>query len=104
MMTQLAEMAMQAPTVATTTPDAKAKMQMALKVVKAQPGRPPKEEMIRTLMVQKGLTRAQAKQQIVKFDQYMASQFIQQQEQANLAMSIDPSRAKPLTRAIFMGE
>jgi hypothetical protein len=55
-------------------------------------------------MAQKGMTRAQAKEQIKRFDLYMAHQFIQQQETARLAEAIDPSKAKVMTKAIFMGE
>lgn len=104
MIQQLAEATAVAPPAEKTTPEMREKLKMALEVVKAQPGRPPKDAMIRQLMAQKGMTRAQAKEQIKRFDLYMAHQFIQQQETARLAEAIDPSKAKTLTKAIFMGE
>lgn len=70
-------------------------------MVKSQPGRPPKEQMIAQLMRSKKLTRAQAKAEIKAFDAHMVQVFIAQIAQAALAESVKPSKVKPLTKSVF---
>lgn len=74
---------------------------LALDAVKAQPGRPTKEIAIKQLMRERGMTRAQAKAELKRFDQYLVAQFIGQLDQQALSESVN--HVKPLALAINQG-
>lgn len=79
------------------------KTKLAMDVVRNQPGRIPRDTMIKQLMNQKGMTRSQAKEEIKRFDTYMVSQFLERMEKTELEKSISPERVKPLIGAMFRG-
>jgi uncharacterized protein YneF (UPF0154 family) len=82
----------------------KDKVARAIEIVRSQPGRPPREQLIQQVMRNHGKTRKQAKDMIDKHDDAMARQFLltQQRQETDdvLAQAVEMDRIKPLTRAV----
>ena len=77
--------------------------EMAMNAIRTQPGRPSRQQMILKLQREKGMTRAQAKEEIKRFDAYMVTQYLGQMENESLKESVSSAKVKPLTAAIFGG-
>lgn len=78
------------------------KAKLAMDHIRNQPGRPSKEIMLKQLQA-KGMTRAQAKEEIKRFDGYMVKEFLTQMEKTEMEKSVSPERVKPLVGAMFRG-
>lgn len=78
------------------------KAKMAMDHIRSQPGRPSRDHAIKQLQA-KGMTRAQAKEEIKLFDSYMVTQFLEEMEKKELSKSIEPGKVKPIVSSIFGG-
>lgn len=85
-------------------PPTAAQTREAMEAIRTQPGRPTRDVMIKQLMAQKGMTRAQAKEEIRRFDGFMVKEYLVKKRQADAhETSIGLKKVKPLTSAIFRG-
>ena len=81
-----------------------AQVREAMEIIRSQPGRPTREIMIKRCMMEKGLTRAQAKDMVKRFDAEMVQQYLAEKAKNERHETVvGLGNVKPLTTAIFRG-
>lgn len=72
-------------------------------LIRNQPGRQPREVIIRMSMQQKGLTRAQAKAELKAFDKMMFERYREEELKVSSGMDFNNKKVKPLVANLFRG-